>query len=383
MAYLRNDAINRVNIHTSVQALAQGAGGIFFLVYMVRSGVSVPMALAAQAAVMALRFVLRPMVVPLAKRVGIKPLVVAGTLVLALQYPILAEVQGVGFVLLTLVVVAAIGDILYWPAYNAYFASLGDTEHRGHQVSAREAMISVVSVVAPLLGTWALVTFGPRPMFALVGVVQALSILPLAGLPTVEVKRQAPGALKWSRPGMLLYLLDAWFDAFFFMVWPIALFLALDESFAAYGSAIALAALVGAGFGLLLGRAVDLGRGRRAVAIGCSVAAAVILFRAGSLGNPWLAVAANAAGGLVMPLLIPTLGSAVYNLAKASPCTLRFNIAAEAGWDLGCIAGCLSGAALVATGVPISATMILALPGIAAMAVVLTRHYGTRVPAAA
>ncbi len=376
MAYLRNDAINRVNIHTSVQALAQGAGGIFFLVYMVRSGVPVPMALAAQAAVMALRFVLRPMVVPLAIRVGVKPLVVAGTLVLALQYPILAEVQGVGVVLFALVVVAAIGDILYWPAYNAYFSILGDSEHRGHQVSAREAMISAVSVVAPLLGTWALVTFGPRPMFALVGVVQALSILPLAGLPRVEVKRHAPGALKWSRPGMLLFVLDAWFDAFFFMVWPIALFLTLDESFAAYGSAIALAALVGAGFGLLLGRSVDLGRGRRAVAIGCSVAAAVVLFRAGSLGNPWLAVAANAVGGLVMPLLIPTLGSAIHNLAKASPCPLRFNVAAEAGWDIGCIAGCLSAAALVASGVPISATMVLALPGIAAMAVVLARYYG-------
>lgn len=383
MAYLRNDAINRVNIHTSVQALAQGAGGIFFLVYMVRAGVPVPVALVAQAAIMVLRFVLRPAVLPLARRVGIKPLVVAGTLTLALPYPILAEIDGIGAVLLLLVVVTAIGEILYWPAYNAYFASLGDNEHRGHQVSAREAMVAAVSVIAPLLGTWALVTFGPQPMFAMVGIVQALAVLPLVGLPNVAVERTVPGALTWSRPGMVLYVLDAWFDSFFFMVWPIALFLALDESFAAYGGAMALAALVGAGFGLMLGRAVDLGRGRRAVAIGCSAAAAVILFRAGSLGNPWLAVAANAAGGLVMPLLLPTLGSAVYNLAKASPCTLRFNVAAEAGWDLGCMAGCLSGAALVAAGVPISATLLLALPGIAAMAMVLTRHYGTRMPATA
>jgi hypothetical protein len=33
-------------------------------------------------------------------------------------------------------------------------------------------------------------------------------------------------------------------------------------------------------------------------------------------------------------------------------------------------------AALVAAGVPISATLLLALPGMAATAVVLTRHYG-------
>lgn len=278
--------------------------------------------------------------------------------------------------LLILVGVAAVGEILYWPAYNAYFASLGDSEHRGHQVSAREAMVAAVSVIAPVLGTWALVTFGPQPMFAAVGVVQALAIIPLAGVPNVAVTRVAPGMFTWARPGIVIYTLDAWFDSFFFMVWPIALFLSLDESFAAYGGAMALAALVGAGFGLLLGRAVDLGRGRRAVAIGCSVAAAVVLFRAGSLGNPWLAVAANAVGGVVMPLLIPTLGSAIYNLAKASPCPLRFNVAAEAGWDLGCIAGCLSAAALVTAGVPLSATLLLGLPGLAATAVVLTRHFG-------
>jgi MFS transporter, DHA1 family, inner membrane transport protein len=144
---------------------------------------------------------------------GLKPLVIAGTLMLALTYPILAEVQGVGPVLLLLVGVAAVGEILYWPAYNAYFASLGDSEHRGHQVSAREAMVAAVSVIAPVLGTWALVTFGPQPMFAAVGVVQALAVLPLAGVPNVAVKRVAPGALRWARPGIVLYALDAWFDS--------------------------------------------------------------------------------------------------------------------------------------------------------------------------
>ena len=56
MAFLRNDAINRVNVHSGIQALAQGAGGIFFLVFMVRSGVSVPAALLAQCAILACCF---------------------------------------------------------------------------------------------------------------------------------------------------------------------------------------------------------------------------------------------------------------------------------------------------------------------------------------
>ena len=60
MAFFRNDAVNRVNLHYGIQALAQGAGGIFFLVFMLRAGVSVPAALTAQAAIVAGRFLIRP-----------------------------------------------------------------------------------------------------------------------------------------------------------------------------------------------------------------------------------------------------------------------------------------------------------------------------------
>lgn len=213
-----------------------------------------------------------PAILPLAIRIGLKPMVVVGALALAAQYPILAEVDGIGPWLLALCIVTAIGEVIYWPCYNAYFAALGDHEHRGHQASAREALVSVVSVVAPLLGTWALVTLGPRPMFASVALVQALAAVPL-------------------------------------------------------------------------------------------------------LGTPWLAIAANALGGFAMPLLLPPLGAAVYNLAKAAPCPLRFQITAEAGWDLGCIAGCLVAAALAAAGVSLTPAILLALPGMAVAARALWKYY--------
>ena len=53
MAFLRNDAVNRVNLHSGIQALAQASGGIFFLVFMLRAGVSIPAALMAQSAILA------------------------------------------------------------------------------------------------------------------------------------------------------------------------------------------------------------------------------------------------------------------------------------------------------------------------------------------
>jgi hypothetical protein len=95
--------------------------------------------------------------------------------------------------------------------------------------------------------------------------------------------------------------------------------------------------------GLLLGRLIDSGRGTRAVWYSVSLAALVITMRAGVLGNPTLAVAANALGSLVSCLYVPTLMTAVYNQAKRSPCVLRFHIAAEGGWDVGVTSGlCLA-----------------------------------------
>lgn len=99
MAFLANSAVNRVNLHYGVMAAAQSGGGVFFLVFLLRAGVPIPASLASLAAIQALRFVLRPAILPLTKRVGIKPVLIAGTLFLALQYQVLAAVHGVGGVL--------------------------------------------------------------------------------------------------------------------------------------------------------------------------------------------------------------------------------------------------------------------------------------------
>ena len=375
MAFLRNDAVNRVNLHYGVGALARAGGGVFVLVFLLRAGVPVAVALLAQAAIQVIRLLLRPAILPMAKRWGVKPVLIAGTVALAVQYPVLAEVHGVGWELAALCAAAAVGEVLYWPTYHAYFSAIGDAEHRGHQIGAREALVSVAGIAAPLLGAWALVAAGPRPMFAAVGLVQALAALPLIGAPDVAVEPEAPGGFRAARLGVVLTALDGWFDGWFFHVWRIVLFVTLGESVAAYGGAMALAAVVGAACGLLLGRHVDAGHGRRAAAIASAVAMGVVVLRAASFVSPALAVAANALGPLVDSLVMPAFATVTYNLAKASPCTMRFYIVTEGGWDLGCIGACLVAAALSALGVTLSIAMLLALPALAFTAALLRRYY--------
>jgi MFS transporter, DHA1 family, inner membrane transport protein len=376
MAFFRNDTVNLLNLHYGIHALALSGGGAFFAAFLLRAGVPAPAVLAALALILAGRFAIRPFILVPARHFGLKPLVIAGTVMTGLQYPLLAEVHGVGWQLLALCAISSAGDTVYWTCYHAYFASLGDADHRGHQLGAREAIAAIVGIVGPLATGWALTTLGPRIAFDATAVVVLLAALPIFGTRNVRVADQAPGALRAAVPGILMFLADGWIAAGFFFVWQIALFLALGESFTAFGGAMALAALAGAVSGLLLGRFIDAGHGGRAVWLASGSLVVVIGLRAASCEDPILAVVANAAGALVSALYVPTVMTAVYNQAKGSPCALRFHIAAEGGWDAGAASACMVVTALLWAGAPISLGILLSLVGTAAIFTLLRRYYG-------
>jgi hypothetical protein len=73
--------------------------------------------------------------------------------------------------------------------------------------------------------------------------------------------------------------------------------------------------------------------------------------------------------------------TAVYTQAKRSPCTLRFHVLTDGGWDVGGASGLLTAAVLTAIGVPLWAGILPSLAGIAAIVVMLRRYYA-RAPAA-
>jgi hypothetical protein len=375
VAFFRNSAVNLLNLHYGLHCIALYGGGAFFLVYLLRAGLAVPDVLVSLALILVGRFTVRPLVIPLAGRWGLRATLVAGTLLSALQYPVVAEVHGMGVILLALIAVAAVGDMLYWTAYHAYFAALGDNEFRGHQIGAREAIAAIVGIISPVLTGWMLVAFGPHTAFGATSIITVLAALPLLGTPKVDVARHVPGVFKAALPGTLVFMADGWLAVGFWFAWQLALFLSLGESFLSYGGALAFAALVGAIGGLTLGRHIDAGHGRRAVWLAVAAMGTIVVLRAIATGHPALAVLANALGALGASAYIPTVMTAVYTMAKQSPCTLRFHVATEGGWDAGGATGLLVAAAATEFGLPLGGSILLSLAGLAAIAVLLHRYY--------
>ena len=382
MAYLKNGAVNLLSMTYGLYALAANGAGVFIAVFLLKQGVPVPAVFGAIALIVTGRFLVRPVALLLAPRYGLKPLLVFGTIFSGVQYLFLAQIHSVDVMLLAFCVTAAIGDAFYWTTYHASFAYAGDPEHRGHQISAREAFASASAIAGPLMGGWALTNLGPDLAFGVAAVVHVLAALPLIGTPSVRVPREVEGGFRAAIHGVLVFAADGWIAVGNYFVWQIALFLSLGESFSAFGGVLASAAVVGALGGLVLGRHIDGGHGEKAVWLTFASLIAVTLFRAASTQSAALAVIANAMGALVMCLYIPTMMTPVYNQAKRSPCALRFHAAAEGGWDIGCAAGCIVASALSALGAPLSSGILLALPGAAVSLFLLRRYYAAMSPAA-
>jgi MFS transporter, DHA1 family, inner membrane transport protein len=386
MAYFRNSTINLLNLHYAIHSIAMTGAGAFLVAYLLEAGLPLPGIFATLAAILIGRFLIRPFIIGLAARYGMRRLIVSGTLLSSVQYPILALIHGAGAPLYALIGLVAIADALYWPSYHAYFARLGDDEHRGHQVSAREAIVALVGVASPLAMGATLVAFGPGVAFGATAVVVAASALPLLHTPDIAIAKSAPGAWRAALPGILLFMGDGFTGGIYMFVWQAALFLALDKSFMAYGGALAIAAIVGAAGGMFLGRDIDAGNGIRAVYVACITVALIILLRAAATFNPALAVFANAVSALGGCLYFPTMMAVVYTLAKAAPCTLRFHVAADAGWDLGGATGLMASAILIWLGAPLWTVLLLGLLGIMSQFVLLRAHYARKLalaPAAA
>lgn len=371
-----NSAVNRANLHVAIAAMAQFAGGVFVFVFLLKAGVSVPLVLCTLAGINVARFLIRPLVLPLAKRIGVRNILILGTVMEAITYLMLPHISGADHMLLWFIGLTSIGSVFYWTCYHAYYAALGDEDVRGAQVGGREAIIALVGIVAPALGGIAIATAGPVIAFYGIALVQICAALPLIGAADVRIESTFHGNRRDVLFGGALYAGDGWFAASFFHVWQLSLFITLGEKFQNFGGAMALAGLASAAMSLGIGRMIDIGHGRRSVMFAFGAAAIVVCLQAITWSSPSGAVITTAVGSLAVALTAPTLMTRVYAMAKASGCPLRYSIVTEGGWDLGSSSGCLVAAAMLWIGLDFSAPLLLSLAGVLLAGGMLTSSYG-------
>ena len=367
--------LGAITLHSALQSFAENTGGLFMTAFLVRQGVSQPVALAAFAGLVMTRFVMRAAVLPLAIALGLRRVLLIGIAVRAAGYVLLGFVTRVDGWMLAYVLAMGLGSVLYWTAWHGYNAAIAEGGSRGRQVSLQQAATAGVAIVAPMLGGLIHDWLDPVTGFVLIAAIQLAAGWPLLRAPDARVAPDAAvdrGVIALARP---LYCAEGLHSGAVNVVWNLALFVSLGERFGAFGGAMALAGASAAGASLLIGRRIDAGHGRAMVPLAYGAAGLAVLAKATSWHNPVAAVAATALGALVTPITQVTLLPPMYAMARHSACPLRFAMATEAGWDLGCAAACLIAAAALALGASFTWPILSGLAGVATVMLMLSRWY--------
>ena len=366
----------RFNLHCGAHAFAMCMGTMFTGVFLLRQGLSVAAVFLVFGAVVALRVVLRPLALAAAPRIGLKGTLALGCVFYAGQYLLLPAIGGLDAGLALYCLVSGFSNVFYWTTYHALFAALSDSARMGRQVGWRQLLTTAASVAGPIAGGALLASRGPWAAFGIAAALMLASILPLLGVREPGLSRHAPaGAYVAGRRAALLFATDGWIGNTAANAWGLAVFQTLGQPYDAFGWLIAAAALSGALAGLALGRFIDLGHGRRAVALNAALGSALFLAQARGAGDVAAVSALAIAGAFFGALYLPSLMAVVYRAARAAPCVFRFHFVLEGGWDAGGVAGCLAAAGLSAIGAPPAIAIGLAIPALLAQALLLARDH--------
>ena len=376
MTFFVNRDVNQLSAHASLHALAWCFCGLFSAVFLLRAGLTVAQTFLVFAAILTLRFALRPLVLALAPTIGLRRTLIVGTLLFACQFPLLAFVQGLGPALALYCFISALGDVLYWTCSHAFFAAVGEIELRGSQVAERQVLGALAGVLGPAAGGLMLAAFGPWPAFLAAFLIEIAAIVPLLYVIEPPIARKAAvGAYAAARTGVRLFFADGWICMGSGLAWSIMMFRALGARYDAFGGALAAAGLAGALGGMLLGRFIDRGHAMQSTLVNAAILAGSVIVKSLCEEAPIPIIAVAIGTTLLGGLYIPTLMTALYNQAKASPCPLRFHFAAEGGWDAGGTAACLVAAAICAADGPLELVVLLGLPMAGAQAWLLLASY--------
>ena len=363
MRFFDNSAINRIYLHSALLGLSEHSGGAFVLVFLLKAGIALPLVFLSLSTIVMLRLLFRQMVLPFARRFGIRSTLALGLGLGAFAFVPIGLVRSVGPMLGLFLVLAALGDAFYWACFHATSARLGDVEARGAQVSVVQMVYSLSNILGPLMGGFLQVEAGPFWAFLVAGAIRLCSAWPLLATPNTRIETTQVIDRQSKRFAAQVYFCDGFGSAASGNAFALALFITLGENFQTFGFALAAAAMFGAVMGLGIGRLFDLGHHIWSTAIGMCAVCLFVLAAALGYHNAISAVAVLCLGAIAGPLYASAFNARVYNLSKASGDALRFQIWGEGGWDLGCASGCAIAALFTWMGLGFTGPIALGLIG--------------------
>jgi MFS family permease len=378
MDFFKNRQINLLNLHTILERFGASVVQVFGMVFLYKQGIELHIILFMWAGVYAIRFLVRPFsFYCIQKKIGLKKSLILGTITFAGVFPILAQIDGFGIWFFIFIVYWAISDTFYWLPFHAYYAAMGEVEHRGKHVGIREGATMIVNSIAPITGGFLIAHVGFWSAYLLATVVMILAIIPV-----LLTKNVSPGPdmsfkkakKELDRRGLWLLFGDGIFYNFSGALWPIVLFL-LVKDIVLVGGIFTIQMIVTAGVTVFLGQTIDKGRGARVVNITFLLAALVVLGRGLYVYDVKSILTFEFFSALMACFYAASLYSANYNISKKSQNTQWYQFFGESGWDIGAFIAFMVAGFWSMGGLPLRYVMPFALIGMLIIWKVLSPYY--------
>ncbi|MDP2631536.1 MAG: MFS transporter [Candidatus Uhrbacteria bacterium] len=208
-------------------------------------------------------------------RTGLVPSMFIGTAGLLLFYFSLYALDiGINFSPLALLGLAIVGlgvnAGFYWSPFHVDFAQFSTKGRRGREIGLYYVMQQIVGIGAPVVAGWIMLQYSYNVLFLVSIALIVASLIPLVFIPETKVQyefgfwetfRQMYSkryrALSFS---MMAYGAESVVGI---VIWPIFLYTIFEGRYLEVGLFAAVIVIIGIGFQLILGRAVDRGSKRK------------------------------------------------------------------------------------------------------------------------
>lgn len=377
-SFITHKSMNFLNLHFSVKTFAEKLAGIFVMIYLYKNGLLVYQLFLVFAAILIMRFMLRPLSLKFTLKNGLKTSLIIGIISYAGLFQVLYFVKGVNAWLFFYIFYEAICGVFYWLPFHAYFASLGQDENCGKHTGVREALVSLGSTISPALGAFLIVKYNFYVLFAAASILVLASLIPIFRISDVPYGGHLnfkEAYRKISKRGFWLFVGDGWYTVGMQLIWPLIVYL-LFNSYITYGWIFTIALLSQSIGYLVLGSLIDEGHERVIYKAALLFAAFLIIGQALFAYEIKTVILFSFIAAIVNCFYFPSLAIVLYNSSRKSKNTLWFQFFAESGWDIGAFAMAVITATLVYFDIGLRAAFVVAVAGLVIVGGVSRKYYG-------
>ncbi len=377
MGYLKNKQINLLNLHAILRRFSASIIDIFGSIYFLQQGISLQIVLAVWLVNFLIRISARPISLKLVQKIGLKKSTIIGSIIYSGLFPIIAQVNGVSIWLLIFIIYLAIVDIFYWLPFHAFYASSGDSKHRGKELGSLAAVGTIIAGISPILGGFLIDTFGFWSAYVLSTIVMIFGVIPLFFSSKIEVKSQFSYKQAWKeidKKGLLLSGGWAILYTFHDFLWIIIMF-SIVGNFFVFGGLIGFQMFITAILFLLLGHFVDKGKGLNIALVGIIMIIIVIFGRAFYVKDVPSILIFEIIMAIANCFFTSSANTAFYAITHKSKNPIWFQFFSESCWDLGSIFSLSIISILVYFDVDLRNIMLLAIPGFWIVYFVLRKYF--------